>query len=164
MYERYHVPKNEMAPLGAPFSKSTVIRDDRCMNCGRCEDACIYGVHERSAKDPRVMAEPMSHLCKNCLRCVEDCPQRALSVELSKSYLELGDGLWTPQRVDHHLERGLDRQDPGIRRRLPGHVLRTRIRFHVDGHVRDRPSDQGRHPWQGVHLHQHRPGQAGRLS
>ncbi len=71
----------------------------RCMNCGRCEDACIYGVHERSAIDPRVMAEPKSHLCKNCLRCVEDCPQRALTVELSKSYLALGGGLWTPQRV-----------------------------------------------------------------
>jgi ferredoxin len=99
MYERYHVPKNEMPPMGAPFSKSSVIRDDRCMNCGRCKDACIYGVHERSVSDPRVMADPLSHLCKNCLRCVEDCPQRALSVELSKSYLELGGGLWTPQRV-----------------------------------------------------------------
>ncbi len=99
MYERYHVPKNEMPPMGEPFSKSSVIRDDRCMNCGRCKDACIYGVHERGASDPRVMAEPKSYLCKNCLRCVEDCPQRALSVELSKSYLELGGGLWTPQRV-----------------------------------------------------------------
>lgn len=99
MYERYHVPKNEMPPMGEPFSKSSVIRDDRCMNCGRCKDACIYGVHERDASDPRVMAEPKSYLCKNCLRCIEDCPQRALSVELSKSYLQLGGGLWTPQRV-----------------------------------------------------------------
>ena len=99
MYERYHVPKNEMPPLGEPFSKSSVIRDARCMNCGRCKDACIYTVHERSATDPRVMADPKSYLCKNCLRCVEECPQRALSVELSKSYLELGGGLWTPQRV-----------------------------------------------------------------
>jgi ferredoxin len=99
MYERYHVPKNEMPPMGEPFSKSSVIRDDRCMNCGRCKDACIYGVHERGASDPRVMAEPKSYLCKNCLRCIEDCPQRALSVELSKSYLGLGGGLWTPQRI-----------------------------------------------------------------
>jgi ferredoxin len=99
MYVRYHVPKNEMPPMGAPFSKSSVTRDDRCMNCGRCKDACIYSVHERSATDPRVMAEPKSYLCKNCLRCIEECPQRALSVELSKSYLELGGGLWTPQRV-----------------------------------------------------------------
>jgi hypothetical protein len=30
---------------------------------------------------------------------VEDCPQRALTVELSQSYLGLGGGLWTPQRV-----------------------------------------------------------------
>ncbi|MCX6652180.1 MAG: glutamate synthase-related protein [Methanomassiliicoccales archaeon] len=99
MYERYHVPKKEMPPAGVPFSKSSVIRSDRCMNCGRCKDACVYGVHERDASDPRTMAEPKSHLCKNCLRCVEDCPQRALSVELSPLYLGLGGGLWTPQRV-----------------------------------------------------------------
>lgn len=99
MYERYHVPKKEMPPPGVPFSKSSVIRSDRCMNCGRCKDACVYGVHERDASDPRTMAEPKSYLCKNCLRCVEDCPQRALSVELSPSYLQLGGGLWTPQRI-----------------------------------------------------------------
>ena len=70
------------------------------MNCGRCKDACVYGVHERSATDPRVMAEPKNHLCKNCLRCVEDCPQRALTVKLSRDLSgHSGTGVWTPQRV-----------------------------------------------------------------
>jgi ferredoxin len=99
MYERYHIPKLEMPPLGAPPSKNLVVRSERCMNCGRCEDACIYKVHERDPRDPRVMAEPKSHLCKNCLRCVEDCPQRALTVEYSPEYLALGEGIWTPARV-----------------------------------------------------------------
>jgi ferredoxin len=99
MYERYHVPKKEMAPPGTPFSKSLVVRSDRCMNCGKCLEACIYSVHERDAKDFRLMAEPKSHLCKNCLRCVENCPQRALTVELSPQYLALGGGVWMPQRV-----------------------------------------------------------------
>ena len=99
MYERYHVPKKEAAPPGTPFAKSAVIRSTRCMNCGRCKDACVYGVHERDEKDPRVMADPKSYLCKNCLRCVEDCPQRALTVEYSPEYLALGSGLWTPSRV-----------------------------------------------------------------
>jgi len=99
MYERYHVPKKEMPPLGAIPSKNAVVRSERCMNCGRCVDACIYKVHERDQKDPRVMAEPNSHLCKNCLRCVENCPQRALTVEYSPLYLSLGEGIWTPARV-----------------------------------------------------------------
>jgi ferredoxin len=99
MYERYHVPKKEMPPLGTIPSKNSVIRSERCMNCGRCVDACVYKVHERDPRDPRVMAEPKSHLCKNCLRCVEDCPQRALTVEYSPQYLSLGEGIWTPARV-----------------------------------------------------------------
>src|SRR5512137_549617 len=99
MYERYHVPKKEMPPLGTVPSKNSVVRSERCMNCGRCADACVYKVHERDPRDPRVMAEPKSHLCKNCLRCVEDCPQRALTVEYSPLYLSLGEGVWTPARV-----------------------------------------------------------------
>jgi ferredoxin len=99
MYERYHLPKKELPLPEKPFAKNAVIRDDRCMNCGRCADQCIYGVHERDAKDPRVMAEPMAYLCKNCLRCVENCPQRALTVQYSNEYLSLGVGIWTPTRV-----------------------------------------------------------------
>jgi ferredoxin len=99
MYERYHLPKKELPLPEKPFAKNAVIRDDRCMNCGRCVDQCIYSVHERDAKDPRVMAEPKAYLCKNCLRCVENCPQRALTVQYSKEYLALGGGVWTPTRV-----------------------------------------------------------------
>ena len=99
MYERYHLPKNELPLPEKPFAKNAVVRDDRCMNCGRCVDQCIYGVHERDVKDPRVMAEPKAYLCKNCLRCVENCPQRALTVHYSNEYLSLGGGVWTPTRV-----------------------------------------------------------------
>lgn len=99
MYERYHIPKKETPPIGAPLPKFDVVRDDRCMNCGRCERACVYKVHERDQKDPRQMAAPKSHLCKSCLRCVESCPQKALSVELSPRFSALGSGVWTPQRV-----------------------------------------------------------------
>jgi ferredoxin len=99
MYERYHLPKKELPLSERPFAKNAVIRDVRCMNCGRCAEQCIYGVHERDAKDPRVMAEPKAYLCKNCLRCVENCPQRALTVQYSNEYLSLGGGIWTPTRV-----------------------------------------------------------------
>ncbi len=100
MYERYHLPKKELPLPERPFAKNAVIRDERCMNCGRCADQCIYSVHERDAKDPRVMAEPKAYLCKNCLRCVENCPQRALTVQYSNEYLALGGGVWTPTRVN----------------------------------------------------------------
>ncbi len=99
MYHHYHIPKKELPQPPKPFGKMAVVRSDRCMNCGRCVDACVYTVHERSPTDPRLMAEPKNHLCKNCLRCVETCPQRALTVKLSPEYQALGEGIWTPTRV-----------------------------------------------------------------
>jgi ferredoxin len=99
MYHHYHIPKKEL-PLGAkPLGKMAVTRGNTCMNCGRCALACVYKVHERSTADPRVMAEPKSYLCKNCLKCVETCPQRALTVRISPDYEALGEGIWTPTRV-----------------------------------------------------------------
>lgn len=99
MYHHYHIPKKEL-PLGArPFGKMLVTRGASCMNCGRCAQVCVYKVHERSPADPRVMAEPSSYLCKNCLKCVETCPQWALTVKISPEYEALGGGVWTPNRV-----------------------------------------------------------------
>ncbi|MDW5562395.1 MAG: glutamate synthase-related protein [Methanomassiliicoccus sp.] len=99
MYHHYHIDKKEL-PLGPnPVGKMLVTRSAACMNCGRCTLACVYKVHERSPVDPRVMWEPHSHLCKNCLKCVENCPQRALEVRISPVYSNLGEGIWTPTRV-----------------------------------------------------------------
>ncbi len=57
-----------------------VLRSERCISCGECIRRCIYGVHERSADDPRVMAEPLSHRCRACIVCPQQCPRRALEV------------------------------------------------------------------------------------
>jgi ferredoxin len=45
------------------------------------------------------MADPDSTLCKNCFRCVVDCPQRALSIKVNDEFKTLGKGVWTPVRV-----------------------------------------------------------------
>ncbi len=83
----------------APVPKFVITRADNCINCGKCEKACIYGVHKRSEQDPRKMADPLSHLCKNCFRCVSDCPQRALTMSPGAEYRALGRGIWTPLRI-----------------------------------------------------------------
>jgi len=74
-------------------------RADNCINCGKCEKACIFGVHKRSEEDVREMADPVNHLCKNCFRCISECPQGALSMERGPEHLSLGGGLWTPLRI-----------------------------------------------------------------
>ena len=99
MYERYHIHVEAAPPRYVPVPKFLMVRADNCINCGKCERNCVYGVHKRREDDPRQMAEPISQMCKNCFRCVADCPQRALTLSLNQQFLALGNGVWTPQRI-----------------------------------------------------------------
>ena len=99
MYERYHIPLKTMQPRAAPAPKFVMVRAGNCINCGKCEKSCIYGVHKRSEQDPRKMADPLDHLCKNCFMCIGDCPQRALIMSPGPEYKALGSGIWTPLRI-----------------------------------------------------------------
>lgn len=99
MYERYHIHTEVTPGRHKPVPKFLVRRADNCINCGKCERACVYSAHKRDANDLRKMAEPDSMLCKNCFRCVVECPQRALSIKVNEEFKALGHGLWTPVRV-----------------------------------------------------------------
>lgn len=99
MYERYHIHPAVTAPRFRPVPKFIIERAGNCINCGKCERNCVYGVHKRKEDDPRRMADPISQLCKNCFRCVADCPQRALTIQVNGEFKTLGSGGWTPQRV-----------------------------------------------------------------
>jgi glutamate synthase domain-containing protein 2/Fe-S-cluster-containing dehydrogenase component len=85
------------APAHHPILRPHRIeRSDRCINCGTCTWACIYGCHERSEADPRKMADPKPACCRNCFACVLQCPRGALSMHPCEEYLELGDRVYTP--------------------------------------------------------------------
>ena len=99
MYERYHIHVVPAPGRHRPVPKFVIRRADHCINCGKCERACVYGAHRRDLADPRRMAEPDSNLCKNCFRCLVECPQRALSIKVNEEFKALGKGVWTPQRV-----------------------------------------------------------------
>ncbi len=98
-YERFHIPLKLVPGRAGPVPKFVIIRADSCINCGKCERACIYGVHKRSETDPRKMADPINSLCKNCFMCIQDCPQRALTMMPGPEYKALGRGLWTSLRI-----------------------------------------------------------------
>ncbi len=99
MFERYHIPIRTVEARARPVPKFVIVRADNCINCGKCEKACIYGAHKRSEADPRKMADPQNQLCKNCFRCISDCPQRALTMVPGPEYRLLGRGIWTPLRI-----------------------------------------------------------------
>ncbi len=99
MYERYHIHAQATPAVSPPVPKFIIERADNCMNCGKCEKACVYGVHKRREDDPRKMADPISQLCKNCFRCIGECQQRALSMSVNPKWKKLGRGVWTPARI-----------------------------------------------------------------
>lgn len=99
MYERYHTETFPVELRSTAIGKFKVIRNESCLNCGRCITLCIYRVHDRLSGDPRKMAEPASLLCKNCFSCIQNCPQHALEMVRCEEFESLGNSYWTPQII-----------------------------------------------------------------
>lgn len=96
---KYHIETREAKSRLAGIGKFEVVRDEKCINCGRCIRECSFSVHARREEDPRLMAEPRSHLCKNCFRCVQACPAGALRLIINPDYKALGDDYWKSEYV-----------------------------------------------------------------
>jgi ferredoxin len=99
MYERYHIDTSPAKLSTTQMGKFEILRKDNCFNCGQCMTHCIYDVHKRDDSDQRKMAEPVSHLCKNCFSCIQNCPQQALEMVRNNKYESLGNDYWTPHKI-----------------------------------------------------------------
>lgn len=99
MAGKFIIRPQHAAPRFEPTGKFTIIRDNECINCGKCASVCIYTVHSRSEEDYRMMADPVGFRCKNCFACIQQCPKGALTMELNPQYQELGDDLYTPEII-----------------------------------------------------------------
>jgi ferredoxin len=99
MYKRYHIETSPVELPSTKIGKFEIIRNDACLNCGRCMTHCIYDVHKRDSDDPRLMSDPVNHLCKNCFACIQNCPYHALEMVMNKEFEKLGNSYWTPQII-----------------------------------------------------------------
>jgi glutamate synthase domain-containing protein 2/NAD-dependent dihydropyrimidine dehydrogenase PreA subunit len=77
------------------IGKYRLRRSDACVACGKCAEVCPYGVHEKKINK---MARPKHYLCIgfSCNRCVEECPEKALSLDENPVTKVIGDRRWTP--------------------------------------------------------------------
>ncbi len=96
MPKKYHI-NSRVTPLDMDYIfKFKIVRGENCINCGKCTKVCIYEAHKRRADDPRRMAEPNTVVCRNCFRCIQECPRGALEKSLDKDFMGTGGGFWKP--------------------------------------------------------------------
>jgi glutamate synthase domain-containing protein 2/NAD-dependent dihydropyrimidine dehydrogenase PreA subunit len=78
------------------FGIYRIRRSSACAACGKCAEVCPYGVHTRRNKK---MARPRDYLCigPKCNKCVEECPEKALSIQKNPLSGVIGDYRWTPE-------------------------------------------------------------------
>ncbi|MCK5804920.1 MAG: ferredoxin family protein [Lentisphaeria bacterium] len=77
--EKADEPSSSPAVLPAPNQDSwhPVIDRDRCVDCGKCLDFCLFDVYERAADGTVRVANPAN--CKNnCPACARICPPVAI--------------------------------------------------------------------------------------
>ncbi len=76
------------------IGKYRLRRSKECVACGKCAEVCAYGVHK---KRNNKMAIPKHYLCVGfcCNKCVDECPENALSLDLNPVTKVIGDRRWT---------------------------------------------------------------------
>jgi ferredoxin len=99
MPKKYHI-NVKMAPLDFDYIfKFKITRGENCINCGKCTKVCIYEAHKRRKDDPRKMAEPNTVVCRNCFRCIQECPRGALEKSIEKDFTATGGAYWKPDTL-----------------------------------------------------------------
>jgi ferredoxin len=94
MPKKYHI-NTKVALMDFDYVfKFKITRGDNCINCGKCTKVCIYEAHKRRTDDPRKMADPNTVVCRNCFRCIQECPRGALEKSIEKDFANIGGSYW----------------------------------------------------------------------
>ena len=86
-----------MPPRYTPTAKSTVLDwEGGCLRCFKCvKRKCVVDAYNQRTFDPVLLTDTIDKICKNCLRCVQECPGRVITKALNPEYEKLGDTYWT---------------------------------------------------------------------
>ena len=101
MPAKYHIHTASVPNRYPTITRSGVIAwEEGCLKCPRCvKRECVYGVYDKKNLDARLMVDSLDSLCKDCFRCVQNCPNRLIHKSLNPEYKNLGDDYWTPEII-----------------------------------------------------------------
>ncbi|HBE44172.1 MAG TPA: hypothetical protein DDW17_01655 [Deltaproteobacteria bacterium] len=98
---RYHIHTKVVPNRFPAITRSGVIAwEEGCLKCARCvKKDCVYKVYEKRGLDTRQMLDSLDSMCKDCFRCVQNCPNRLIHKGINPAYRALGDSYWTPEII-----------------------------------------------------------------
>jgi ferredoxin len=101
MPAKYHINTQPVPNRFPSVIRSGVIAwEEGCLKCVRCvKKECVYQVYEKRSLDPRQMLDSFDSICKDCFRCVQNCPNRLIEKGMNPLYKALGDAYWTPEII-----------------------------------------------------------------
>ncbi len=101
MPPKYHIETHPVPNRLAPISRSGVVAwEEGCLKCARCvKKQCVYRVYETRRLDPGEMRESLDFACKDCFRCVQNCPKGLIQKTLDPKFRALGDHYWTGEII-----------------------------------------------------------------
>ena len=101
MSEKYHIHAKPTPPRFMQMSKVTALEQAGCRGCVKCvkRTSCVYEVYSKRLFDSWSMVEEAESVCRNCMRCVQECKNAVLSRALNPRFANLGDEYWQPKII-----------------------------------------------------------------
>ncbi len=113
MPAKYHRIVEPVADRFAPPGRFVAIERDGCLGCIDCvKRKCIYDVFKLGVYDPQQMRNSADSLCRNCLRCVQECKRSLFSRQLNPEFQTMGDEYWKPQIISAVCSQAADGKVP----------------------------------------------------
>lgn len=101
MPKKYHISITPTPPRFTPTAKSTVLDwEGGCLRCFKCvKRKCVVDAYNQRDFDPVLLTDTIDKICKNCLRCVQECPGRVITKIPNPEYEKMGNAYWTPDII-----------------------------------------------------------------
>ncbi|MFC1868103.1 glutamate synthase-related protein [Thermodesulfobacteriota bacterium] len=101
MPSKYIIHTRPVSNRFEPITKSGIIAwEEGCLKCAVCvKKQCVYGVYDNRGLNPRQMIESIDNQCKNCFRCVQNCPKELIHKSVNPEFKVIGDSHWTPDII-----------------------------------------------------------------
>lgn len=101
MPKKYHISITPTPPRFTPTARSTVLDwEGGCLRCFKCvKRKCVVDAYNQRDFDPVMLTDTIDNICKNCLRCVQECPGRVITKIPNPEYEKMGDAYWTPDII-----------------------------------------------------------------